>query len=323
MNEQTIMINGTAYNAVTGLPVTDQPTAPPSVSVAKHSFNMHQVTQKSHTLNRRSVSKTVPVVVQPIYAPRPKSPMITKFAPHPAGAVTQQRRVFSDISPMPHPIVKKVEQRQAAAAAPAPVVVPAAVAVAPAPVIQSAPKPSAIIKQEAISEALATAKTPKDIIKKMKKSRRFPRLASIMSISLAVVMLGGYFTYLNMPSLETRVAAAQAGVDATFPAYHPDGYSLSGALAWQPGQVSMKFASNSGPQNYTVVQQKSNYDSSAVKENYATPKWGENVSTDTSHGLTIYSQGGNAAWVNSGILYTIEGNAPLTGEQIRRIAAGL
>lgn len=312
MSQQTILINGTAYDAVTGLPIADQTPAQPSQARAKHSQQMHQTTQKSHTLNRRSVAKTAPVVVAPIFAPRPKSPMVTKFAPHPVGAVSlkqQQRRVVSDIRPMQHPLIKKVEQRQVQQVA--------------APVVQAAPKPSEIIKNEAISEALATAKTPSSAIKKMKKTRRFPRMASILSISLAVVMLGGYFTYLNMPSLETRVAAAQAGIDASYPSYHPDGYSLSGALAWQPGQVSMKFASNSGPQNFTVVQQKSSYDSSAVKENYAVPKWGENVSTDTSHGLTIYSKGGNAAWVNSGILYTIEGNAPLTGDQIRRIAAGL
>ena len=42
-----------------------------------------------------------------------------------------------------------------------------------------------------------------------------------------------------------------------------------------------------------------------------------------ANGLTIYSYGTHAAWVNAGILYTVDGNAELAPEQIQKIAASL
>ena len=85
----------------------------------------------------------------------------------------------------------------------------------------------------------------------------------------------------------------------------------------------MKFAANGGPQNYTVTQTKSSWDSTAVLDNYVTPRAGVSYIPYTERGLTIYTYGNNAAWVNGGILYTIEGNAPLSSEQIRHIATSL
>lgn len=159
--------------------------------------------------------------------------------------------------------------------------------------------------------------------KQVKQQRRLPRIMSVASASLALLLLGGYFTYLNMPSLSVRVAAAQAGVNASYPSYHPDGYSLNGPVAYTQGQVNMKFASNSGPQNFTVTQSKTSWDSSAVLDNYIKEKAGDNYITYDEHGLTIYTYGGNAAWVNGGVLYTITGDAPLSGDQIRHIATSM
>ena len=109
-----------------------------------------------------------------------------------------------------------------------------------------------------------------------------------------------------MPSLSVRVAAAQAGVNATYPEYRPDGYGMSGAVAYSEGQVSMKFASNGGSENFTINQSKSNWDSSAVLDNYVKQKAGDNYITYNERGLTVYTYGSNAAWVNNGVLYTIE-----------------
>jgi hypothetical protein len=188
-----------------------------------------------------------------------------------------------------------------------------------------APKPSQVIKQEAIAEALDKAPhhSSNKHTKEVRQPRRFQRVAGIGSISLALLLLGGYFTYLNMPSLSVRVAAAQAGVNATYPDYRPDGYSLSGAVAYTDGEVNMKFASNSGPQNFTLNQKKSSWDSSAVLDNYVKQKAGENYITYNERGLTIYTYGSDAAWINNGVLYTINGDAPLSSDQIRHIATSM
>jgi hypothetical protein len=85
----------------------------------------------------------------------------------------------------------------------------------------------------------------------------------------------------------------------------------------------MKFAANAGPQSYTLAQTRSGWDSSAVLTNYVEPKTGSQYNTTTTNGLTIYTYDNAAAWVNAGILYTISGDAPLSSDQIQRIATSL
>jgi hypothetical protein len=187
----------------------------------------------------------------------------------------------------------------------------------------AAPKPAKIIKQEAIQDALDRAPAKSAAVHKPAKATRRPRHMSVATAALALLLLGGYLTYLNLPSLSVRVAAAQAGVNATYPDYHPDGYSLKGAVAYKEGAVSMQFAANAGPQNFTITQSKSSYDSAAVLDNYVKPKAGDQYTTYNERGLTIYTYNGNAAWVSGGVLYTIDGNAPLSGEQIRHLATSL
>lgn len=312
MGQKIISINGRNYDAHTGMPVEGNggthalahaPKPAPTRTHTPHS-SVHTATQKSHTLNRRIVKKEI----SPNHHARPvqKSPMVTKFALHPSGFKQHIISQNPDIAPRQHPTVAKVNhhlQQQKVAAA---------------------PKPSQVIKQEAIAEALqkAPAKHEKNEVKPKKRSK-FSRFVSVASASLALLLLGGYFTYLNMPNLSVRVAAAQAGIDATYPEYKPDGYRLGGPIAYSQGQVSMKFAANAGPQNYTIDQSKSSWDSSAVLDNYVKKKAGENYITYNERGLIIYTFDGNAAWVNGGILYTISGDAPLSSDQIRRIATSM
>jgi hypothetical protein len=126
-----------------------------------------------------------------------------------------------------------------------------------------------------------------------------------------------------MPNLSVRVAAAQAGIDATFPEYRPVGYRLDGPVAYQSGEVSMRFASNSAPIAFSLNQSKSSWDSAALLEKYVNPRSKGNYATYSDAGLTIYTYGTDAAWVNGGILYTVEGNALLSNEQIRRLATSM
>lgn len=329
MSQQTITINGTTYDAHTGLPVAQgQATSTPQpVSFAKPkthpSHDIHQRVQKSHTLNRKTVKRIV--AAQSANAARSqssvkKSPAITKFAPHPAGTVTKRRNV-SDIGPVAHPMMQKAHAQMAAKPQPAHPALPQR-----QPAAKPAPKPSAVIKTEAEKEALDNAPSHHAAGHKQhraKSTRKAPRILSIASASLALLLLGGYFTYLNMPNLSVRVAAAQAGIDASYPSYRPDGYSLNGPVAYNDGQVSMKFAANAGPQNFKIIQSETNWDSTAVKENYVEPKWGEDVIQYTENGLSIYAHDGEAAWVNNGILYTIQGDAPLSASQIRGIATSM
>jgi len=325
MNRKTVTINGTVYDAHTGLPVTPdttvhhvapEPKVEKTVKKPTPSHAVHQRPQRSHTLNRRVVKGKVPVAAstqkQRARQHVAKSPAISKFAPHPAD-ITQRPA----LAPVPEPVTPPVQH---------PAIIKAQKEMAHAKAAQAptAPKPAQIIKQETTAEALENAPKHSQTHQQFKQPRgRFSRFMSVGSATIALLLLGGYFTYLNMPNLSVRVAAAQAGVDASYPDYRPDGYSLAGAVGYTQGEVSMKFASNGGPQNFTLSQKKSSWDSSAVLDNYVKEKAGDNYITYSERGLTIYTYGSNAAWVNNGVLYTINGDAPLSSDQIRRIATSM
>lgn len=332
--KQTITINGRHYDARTGLAV-DVPGAPvhtptaPTAPTAHHRAStpataIHARTQKSQTLHRKALKRPhtthtpapktdghviIPRKHKPLHAAVPvaQSEAVTKFAPHP---VKQKAKVM-DIGPVAHPHVVKAHAISHVKAE--------------KPLHATKPesrKTSQEIKRSAIHQAIENTSVNHTPVKR-RLLKRHPRAISIVSASIAIVLLGGYLTYLNMPSLSVRVAAAQAGINASYPNYQPDGYSLNGTVGYTQGKVTMRFASNGGPTGFTINQTKSNWDSAAVLDNFVTPRTGASYVPYTERGLTIYTFGNNAAWVNGGILYTIEGDAPLSSEQIRRIATSL
>ena len=329
MNKQkTITINGVEYDAHTGLR-TEVPEHKKVDHKSKQTIQSHVVHKKAartQTLNRahvKSPNRVSTSTRQHVSTPKPvthtKSPMIHKFSPTaPKRApVAPQRAVISDMAPIKHPLQTKALHAQKKSPATKPVHARVAATHTPQ---HTQPKPAAEIKQSAIAKAMAQEKpAPK---KKLSFAKRHPRLVNAGSASLAVVLLAGYLTYVNLPNLSVRVAAVQAGVNANYPSYHPSGYSLNGPVAYSDGEVSMKFAANVGSENFTVKQTKSSWDSSALLDNYVQQHESDYVTFNDS-GLTIYVYDTNAAWVNGGVLHTIEGSAPLTNDQIRRIATSM
>ena len=119
-----------------------------------------------------------------------------------------------------------------------------------------------------------------------------------------------------------RVAASRAGITANYPGYQPDGYHFAGPITYQPGQVNITFKSNTNNNDFTIKQKSSIWDSQAVLDNYVS-KQTDNYLTYQQSGLTIYSFGSHAAWVNGGLLYTIDGDAPLSSDQLLHIATSM
>ena len=334
MSQKPVVINGREYDPHTGVPLMRDvaPTKKSAPHVSKqlhHATSIHKRTQRAVTLNRRYVTsqlpkKAAPAVEEPAQVAIPvhqraASPhKITKFAPLtpapqtiPLEAEPPTRAI--DIAPTVHPMAQRVQASRAQNSTASPATVP---------------KPSEILKAEAIQRALDQA-TPREQTKRqrtpkeVKRRSLFPRVLSFASAGTALLLLGGYFTYLNMPNLSVRVAASQAGIDASYPSYRPSGYSLNGPIAYDNGQVQMKFAANGGPQNFTLTQERSGWDSSAVLDNYVEPKAGDQYVATQDSGLTIYTYENDAAWVSNGILYTISGDAPLSTDQVGRIATSM
>jgi len=314
----TVTINGRLYDAVTGLPITtsakttEKPVSPALVkkrAAEVASQSIHAQPQRSQTLHRRAAKKQVSTI-----AKRPKagqrmdisrSSKVARFAPHPVAAAIKKEVATPDIAHKPHPVAARAQARTAAKVVAAPVA--------------KTPKQ---VKDAAIAAALAkpTVKPPK---KKRSLRLKWSRRFTIITAVFAVLIVGAYLTYVNIPSISVGFAASQAGVDATYPQYKPDGYRLSQPVTYSDGTVVLQFKSNSDESQYSVTQTRSSWDSSAVLENIVKKAAGDNYVTTQESGLTIYSYNDDATWVNGGILYTIESNAPLSGEQIRHIATSL
>lgn len=311
---KVVSVGGVDYDFHTGMPL--QANAKPVSKDASRAHSVpakgiHQQHQRSTALNRQFVKKAA-AAKQPTQTQannksmdmRPRvqrSPHISKFA-HEVHKAPAQSRPSVDIAPIHHPVEAKARA-----------VAKQKTTVTPAPTAQD-------VKHAELGKALANAKPDTSVVKKTK---RRGKAFNVAMASLGLLLLAGYFTYVNLPNLSVRVAAAQAGINATYPEYHPVGYHLNGPVGYQDGEVSMNFASNSGPVAFSLNQASSNWDSSALLEKYVNPRSSGKYATYNDGGLTIYTYGTNAAWVNGGILYTVEGDATLSNEQIRRIATSM
>lgn len=318
MASETVSINGRNYDKHTGMPLDDSEV---DGNKHNHAASFHSRMNRSKTLDRRYVkrksenaepaptkeeSKPSETVNQTVVQESIVVNKISKFAPR-----QKTGRNIDGIGPVVHPMVQRIH---------------AAKATKQPATVKKVHKPSDVIKAEAISDALAIApphhrerhKEPKSTHKKLT-----GRIATLATAGTALLLLGGYFTYLNMPNLSVRVAAARAGINASYPSYQPSGYSISGPVAYDNGKVQMKFASNGSPQSFVLEQERSGWDSSAVLDDYVTPKAGENYSVTSEGGLTIYTWNGNAAWISGGILYTVSGDSNISPDQIRHMAASM
>lgn len=316
---KTVTINGRLYDAVTGLPMktaeksTEKPVSPAMVkkhvTQATASAVHNAQPQRSQTLARRTTKKPTSIATKRPQSGRhmdiARSSKVAKFAPHPIAAPKPTSTATPDAAAKAHPVATRA---QAKITAKQPVI--------SAPVSKT-PKQ---IKDSAIAAALAK---PIAKPKKVKKSLSWSRRSTIITAIFAVLIIGAYLTYVNIPSFSVSYAASRAGIEATYPEYKPDGYKLSQPVTFSDGEVTLKFVSNSGTGEYSILQTRSSWNSSAVLDNVVKKAAGDNYVTTQERGLTIYSYNNYATWVNGGILYTIQSNAPLSGEQIRHIAVSL
>lgn len=312
---KTVEINGRLYDSVTGLPLkttektTEKPISPAAVkkrAAEVASSSIHAQPQRSKTLLRRIAKKPSSVVNK---RPQPgrhmdfaRSTKITKFAAHPVAPIKPVTEAPNSAH-KPHPLVLR-----AAAKVTKPVITVAAAL---------SPKQ---IKDTAIKKVLSSP-IPKP--SKVKRTFIFSRRFVIISGIFAILIVGAYLTYVNIPSLSVSFAASQAGIKATYPKYKPDGFSLGQPVTFSDGEVTLNFNSNSDSGFYTITQTRSSWDSSAVLNNVVKKAAGDNYVTTQEQGLTIYSYNTSATWVNGGIQYIIASSAPLSGDQIRHIATSL
>lgn len=148
------------------------------------------------------------------------------------------------------------------------------------------------------------------------------RLVFAFVCAAACVAAVIYFVSSNIPDVSMRVAAMQAGIEAKYPSYVPRDFSPSD-ISSENGKITINFTGPEGAA-FTLVEEKSSWDSSALLRNYVEPTWKSDYSTTHEQGITVYISGSNAAWVNGGVLYKITSNAgSLTTKQLRNIVTSL
>lgn len=200
----------------------------------------------------------------------------------------------------------------------------------PAPVEQPAMMATAsksVDFEKALHDA-TSHKQPKIPKKKLshrarKRIRASAKITKISAMVASAAILGGFFFYQNLPNLSMRVAAARAGVDAKLPGYRPAGFGVSSRITYSPGQISVKYKSNSDERSFELTQKNTDLnDQTFMRQQIASSQ--QPYQTLESSGKTIYIySGSNATWIDNGTLYQIEGNSSLTSDQLLKLASSL
>lgn len=266
----------------------------PITSSAK---SIHSGVKRSQTLVRRATKK--PMSTKSALPPKgrvmdiAKSPSVSRFTKF--GRPQSQNSATTDSKrPFNHPVMDKLNLTKKH---------------------PTGPKPTMKeTKEQAIKEAIA--KVPSSEIKtvKPKKSKRFYRLL-YGSIAVVILVVAVWALYTYVPAVSIRIAASQAGINATYPAYIADDFHFDGPIVFKDNKVWLKYTYKSGGLYYQITEEKSSWDSTAVKENI-TSKWSEanrSPSSFEEQGQTVffYSYRGEtkAAWVYGGILYQLTSNS--------------
>lgn len=186
------------------------------------------------------------------------------------------------------------------------------------------------LKDQAIRQALRSVATMEDEEGGHGRSKKLHRKGSgkrlALAIACAAACVGGvvYFVSTNIPDVSIKVAAMQTGVEAVYPSYIPREYSLADITS-ENGKITLLFEGPAGA-SFTLDEEKSSWDSSALLRNYVEPAWADNYATTHEQGITIYISNAtsDAAWVNGGVLYKItsKGTA-LTKKQVRSIVTSM
>jgi hypothetical protein len=193
------------------------------------------------------------------------------------------------------------------------------IAVHEAPVEPITPSPSHHhdIFEAAIARADSHTQKPHPI----RRGRQHRRLINAMAIATLAVVIIGFVTYLNIPNIQLHVASLQAGFKVDMPAYKPTGYALQGGVQRDGNTVSLRFTS--GENNYTITQQPSTWNSQTLAENTLALAGDDHVTINADGRTVFIYHGSNAVWVNGGVRYDINTNAPLSADDISKLASSL
>jgi hypothetical protein len=288
--------------------------------------------QHAQTLMRRTVHKPN-VAIKPAIKAQAPAEMIAK----PASAMVRHKHSVTQVNPSREERAKHVSRHQAVARFHAkgqhsgvsttaalhssteshiPVIT---VKPAPAPHSPKPAAPAAHAKPDIFEAAMSHATSHEHPAPKKYRNRR--RLINTLAIVAAFFVIGGFVTYLSLPSLELRIASVQAGFHVAKPSYTPTGYALEGGVHRNGGTISMRF--RSGDSHFVITQQASDWNSQTLLDNTLALSGPHQTIQRNGQTIYVYGNGANASWVNGEVRYDISGNAQLSDDEIATMATSL
>ena len=186
----------------------------------------------------------------------------------------------------------------------------------PAPHAQHTPTPKPADIFEAAIRHAHSHEQP--LFKHPRKRRRFTSIAAGIA---ALLVLGGFITYLNLPNIQLHIASVEAGFHASMPSYRPTGYALKGGVEHHGGTVTMRFTS--GDSSYQITQQSSSWDSQALLDDTMALSGSHQTIQRGGRTIYVYGDGANASWVTGNVRYDITGSASLSPDELANIAASM
>jgi hypothetical protein len=242
---------------------------------------------------------------------------------HHIAPITPVKTEFKELPVASAPIIIQPMAQVAHAAASvvhSPVMAQAAVAV------QETPARVVNMFEEALAHATSHQEPSYNHLSRFSLARlkqfRPQRMASTLAAVAAVIVIGGFVTYVNKNSMQLQVASVKAGFKASMPTYEPEGYKKQPALT-DNGKVAINYMAPDASSGFTLTQEASDWDSQTLFDTVVAESKTQ-FQTVQSSGRTIYVYGDNdAAWVDGGVLYKITGNAALKSDQIIKLAASM
>ncbi|HET9174273.1 MAG TPA: hypothetical protein VFN56_03255 [Candidatus Saccharimonadales bacterium] len=309
-------------------------TSSPALGPKKH------VPQSSQTLMRQGVQKPTSSFKKAhksqtrtdVLAKQPKNVVLPKLSFHTVDATREARatqvsqsKFVSRFATMtvprkahasPTPIATVAKSSPQVRAVTTPAVIPQ-----PLPSI-SGHSSSNDLFERALRKATSHEQPAHPTTRRAKKSSH--RLLNAGALSLAVLLLGGFFVYQNLANITIHMAARKAGFAAALPGYRPSGFSI-GNLAYSTGNVTIRFHSNSDTnRSFALVEQPSSWDSSTLLSDYVATTAGNSYQTATAAGRTVYLYGSNnATWVSGGIWYRVTNQNGLSTTQLIDLATSM
>ena len=190
-----------------------------------------------------------------------------------------------------------------------------------------APEPVDEKRENAIDRALVEAATSTASQRAKRGSYKVHFGFKRILLALVCVAAAGfaivYFVDLNSPDVSLKVAAMQSGIDASYPSYVPRDFNLSDITS-ENGKITLNFKNASTGDAFTIVEEKTDWDSKALLSNFVRPTYGSDYVEIVEQGLTLYVSGSDACWANGGITYKLDTTSgSLTKKQIKAIAVSL